>query len=139
MAATTYMNNFLVQESISLMFVALGLAIIGFGYARLKTKESFQMHRWVMSGAIILTFASILFVMVPSLYFYYVTPSIDFFSNFSILQIIHSVLGIPALALSVLYLFNHLPQPTKRWMRITAALWIAGIVLGAVVYYTMPS
>lgn len=132
------MNSFLVQESISLMFVALGLAIIGFGYARLKTKESMQMHRWVMCGAVILTIASILFVMVPSLFIYY-TPGTDFFSNFSVLQIVHSILGIPTLALSMLFVFNRLPQPTKRWMRITAALWIVGIVLGAVVYYTMPS
>jgi uncharacterized membrane protein YozB (DUF420 family) len=138
MATTSYLNSFLVQESISLMFVALGLAIVGFGYARIKTKESFQMHRWAMSGAIILTIASTLFVMVPSFYIYYITPSIDLFSNFSVLQVVHSVLGIPTLALSVMYLFNRLPRPTKHWMRVTAALWIVGIVLGAVVYYTMP-
>ena len=134
-----YMNSFLVQESISLMFVALGLAILGIGYARLKSKESLQLHRWVMSGAIILTLVSIFFVMFPSLIIYYIAPSISFFSSFSILQLIHSAIGVPPVILTVMYLFNDLPQPTKKWMKITAVLWILSIVLGAVVYYTMPS
>ncbi len=121
------------------MFVALGLAIVGFGYGRLKSKEGLQMHRWIMSGAVILTIVATLLVMVPSLYLYYLVPEVDVFSGFSILQIIHSIAGIPTLILSILFVFNRLPQPTKTWMRITAALWILGIVLGAVVYYTMPS
>ena len=62
-----YLNPFLVQESITLMFVALGLAIIGIGYARIKTKEFFQLHRWIMSGATVSN------------------PGIDFFCNGSIL------------------------------------------------------
>jgi len=134
-----YMNSFLVQESIALMFVALGLAIIGLGYARIGSKEFLQLHRWVMSGAIILTLVSIFFVMLPSFYIYYITPSNNASSSFSILQIIHSALGVPPVTLTVMYLFNDLPQPTKKWMKITAILWIISIVLGAVVYYTMPS
>jgi uncharacterized membrane protein YozB (DUF420 family) len=134
-----YLNSFLVQESIALMFVALGIAIIGIGYARLKSKEFLQLHRWVMSGAIILTLVSIFFVMIPSFYIYYITPSSSASSSFSILQIVHSALGIPPVTLTVIYLFNDLPQPTKKWMKITAILWIISIVLGAVVYYTMPS
>ena len=134
-----YMNSFLVQESISLMFVALGLAIVGIGYARLKSKEALQMHRWVMSGAIVLSLISMAFVMLPSLVIYYINPSVGFFSGFSILQIAHSVEGVPAVILSVMYLFNDLPQPTKKWMQITAILWLISIALGALVYYTMPS
>ena len=134
-----YMNSFLVQESISLMFVALGLSIIGIGYARLKSKEALQMHRWIMGGAIVLSLISMFFVMIPSLFLYYINPVDSFFSGFSILQIVHSVEGVPAIVLSVMYLFNDLPQPTKKWMRITAVLWLIGIALGAVVYYTMPS
>jgi len=121
------------------MFVALGLAIIGIGYARLKSKESLQLHRWVMGGATILTLISIFFVMFPALFIYYITPSNSFFSSFSILQIIHSVIGVPPVALTAMYLFNDLPQPTKKWMRITVALWLISIVLGAFVYYIMPS
>ncbi len=92
-----------------------------------------------MSGAIILTLVSIFFVMFPSFYIYYVTPSNNVSSSFSTLQIVHSALGVPPITLTVMYLFNDLPQPTKKWMKITAILWIMSIVLGAVVYYTMPS
>jgi len=66
------MNSYLAQESIALMFVALGLAIIGIGYARLKTPESLKLHRWMMSGAVILSLTSIFLVMFLSLYFCYV-------------------------------------------------------------------
>ena len=134
-----YMNNFLVQESIALMFVALGLTILGIGYARIKNKESLQLHRWVMGGATVLTLVSIFFVMFPSLIIYYIAPSVSFFSSFSILQIVHSTIGVPPVILTVMYLFNDLPQPTKKWMRITVALWLISIVLGAFVYYIMPS
>ena len=137
MGSFNYMNSYLVQESIALMFVALGLAIIGMGYARIKTKESFQLHRWIMSGAIILSLISIFFVMFPSLYIYY-TGGYSVTSGFSVLQIIHSIEGLPAVVLSVMYLFNDLPHPTKKWMRITAVLWLISIALGAAVYYTMP-
>ena len=138
-STSSYLNPFLVQESITLMFVALGLAIIGLGYARLKAKEFLQLHRWVMSGAIILTLVSIFFVMFPSLYVYYITPSNIVSSPFSILQIIHSAIGVPPVTLTVMYLFNDLPQPTKKWMKITAILWLVSIALGAAVYYAMPS
>jgi uncharacterized membrane protein YozB (DUF420 family) len=138
-STSSYLNPFLVQESITLMFVALGLAIIGIGYARLKAKEFLQLHRWVMSGAIILTIVSIFFVMFPSFYIYYITPSNIVSSSFSILQIIHSAIGVPPVTLTVMYLFNDLPQPTKKWMKITAILWLVSIALGAAVYYAMPS
>ena len=106
---------------------------------RIKNKEFLQLHRWIMSGAIILTLVAIFFVMFPSLYIYYISPSNIVSSPFSILQIIHSAIGVPPAILTVMYLFNDLPQPTKKWMKITATLWIVSIVLGAVVYYTMPS
>lgn len=134
-----YLNSFLLQESISLMFVALGLVILGIGYARLRSKESLQLHRWVMGGATVLTLVSIFFVMFPALIIYYIAPSISFFSSFSILQIVHSAIGVPPVILTVMYLFNDLPKPTKKWMKITAILWLVSIALGAVVFYTMPS
>ena len=134
-----YLTPSLVQESISLMFVALGLAILGIGYARLRSKESLQLHRWVMGGATVLTLASIFFVMFPALIIYYIAPSVSFFSSFSILQIVHSAIGVPPVILTVMYLFNDLPQPTKKWMKITAILWLVSIMLGAIIYYTMPS
>ena len=136
---SNYLNAFLQQESLTMMLVALGLAIIGIGYARIKTKESFLLHRWVMSGAVFLNLISIFVVMFPSLFIYYIDPSNSITSQFSTLQIVHMAIGFPAVILSVMYVFNDLPQPTKKWMTITAILWLASIALGAVVYYTMPS
>lgn len=134
-----YMNSFLVQESIAIMFVALGLSILGIIYGRIKTKEFFHLHRWTMSGAVILTSVAIFFVMFPSFAIYYITPLVDVFSGFSILQIFHFIIGIPTMILATTYLFNDLPKFTKKWMRITIILWIVSMVSGAIIYYSMPS
>jgi hypothetical protein len=68
----------------------------------------------MMSGAVILSLILIFFVMFPSLYLYYSNPSYSTTSGFSILQIIRSVAGFPAAILSLMYLFNDLPQPTGK-------------------------
>ncbi len=136
---SNYMNSFLVQESIALMFVSLGLVIIGMGYGKNKSKDSLQLHRWIMNGATILTLTAIFFVMLPAFYIYYVNPANSFSSGFSILQMAHSLIGLPAVVLSAMYLLNDLPKPTKKWMRINAVLWIISIASGAIIYYSMPS
>jgi hypothetical protein len=48
------MNPLLEQESLTLVFVALGLGIIGMAFGRIKTKDSLHLHRWTMTGAIAL-------------------------------------------------------------------------------------
>jgi uncharacterized membrane protein YozB (DUF420 family) len=138
-AGFPYLNAYLQQESLTMMLVALGLAIIGIGYARLQNKEGLQLHRWIMSGAVFLNLISIFVVMLPSLFIYYINPNTAISSSFSALQIVHMAIGFPAVVLSVMYVFNDLPQPTKKWMLATAMLWFFSIALGAVVYYTMPS
>jgi uncharacterized membrane protein YozB (DUF420 family) len=130
---------YLEQESLALMFVALGLAIAGIGYAKIKTKESFLFHRWSMSGAVFLNLISIFVVMFPSLFIYYISPTDSVISSFSMLQIVHVAIGCPAVILSVMYVFNDLPKPTQKWMKTTAILWLLSIALGAMVYYTMPN
>ena len=139
MTSTSFLNPFLQQESLGLMFVALGLAIIGMGYGRLRSKESLVMHRWIMSGAIILNLASILLVMLPSMFQYYTNLNVNYASTFSVLQVVHAIVGGPTVTLTMLFLFKDLPQPTARWMQITAVLWVLSVVVGAAVYYTMPS
>ncbi len=121
------------------MFVALGLAIIGMAYGRIKTKEFVKLHRWIMGGSVVLVLVAIFFVMIPSIYLYYITPGNSYTSTFSVLQIVHSILGAPAIVLGVMYLFNDLPQATKKWMRVAIVFWLVSIALGAVVYYAMPS
>jgi uncharacterized membrane protein YozB (DUF420 family) len=127
------------QESLMLIFVALGLGIVGMAYGKIKNKDSFQMHRWIMTGAVALNLIAILVVMLPSLVFFYIDPNVTATSPFSILQIIHSAVGFPAFTLALIFAFNDLPKNTKKWMIITAVLWLTSIALGAVVYFTMPN
>lgn len=127
------------QESLMLIFVALGLGIVGMAFGRIKTKDSFQMHRWIMTGAVALNLIAILLVMLPSLVFFYINPDMNTSSSFSIVQIIHSIVGFPAFTMALIFAFNDLPKNTKKWMIITAVLWLTSIALGAVVYFTMPN
>ena len=132
-------NSFLEQESLTLIFVALGIGIIGMAYGKIKNKDSLQMHRWIMTGAVTLNLIAIFVVMIPSIFIYFINPSTNVISSFSILQIIHGAIGFPAIALTVTFAFNDLPKKTKKWMIITSILWLSSIVLGAIVYFTMPS
>ena len=129
----------LAQESLMLIFVALGLGIIGFAFGKIKNKDSFQLHRWIMTGAVGLTLIGIMVVMLPSLVFVYINPNMNVTSTFSIIQIVHSIIGFPAMALTLIFAFNDLPKNTKKWMVITTVLWLTSIALGAVVYFTMPN
>ncbi len=138
-SASMVVPPLLQQESLILVFVALGLGIIGMGFGRIKNKDFFQMHRWIMTGAIALNFIAILVVMLPSLVFFYIAPNVTAASPFSILQIIHAVVGFPAFTMAMIFSFNDLPKQTKKWMIITAILWLTSIALGAVVYFTMPN
>jgi uncharacterized membrane protein YozB (DUF420 family) len=127
------------QESLMLIFVALGIGIVGMAFGRIKNKDSFQMHRWIMTGAVTLNLIAIIVVMLPSLVFYYIDPDVTVTSTFSILQIIHGIIGLPAFVSALIFAFNDLPKNTKKWMTITAILWVTSIALGAIVYFTMPN
>ncbi len=130
-------NALLQQESLTLNFVALGLGIIGMAYGRFKGRDGLLLHRWIMTGAILLNVVSIFVVMLPSMYNFYINPSMDFLSSFSFTQIIHGIVAFPAVTMAVIFAFNDLPTQTKKWMRITAVFWVASIVLGGIVYFTM--
>lgn len=127
------------QESLTLVFVALGLGIIGMAFGKIKNKDSLQLHRWIMTGAVALNLISIFVVMFPSLVIFYINPSVNTSSSFSILQVIHSVVGFPAVTMALIFAFNDLPKNTKKWMVATAILWVTSIALGAIVYFTMPN
>ena len=92
-----------------------------------EAKKALQLHRWIMSGAVFLNLISIFVVMLPSLFIYYIDPSNSVSSPFSTLQIVHMAVGFPAVVLSVMYVFNDFPQPTKKWMLITATLWLFSV------------
>lgn len=93
-----------------------------------------------MTSVIIMNIMSIFVVMFPSLISFYSDPVIpSMYSSFSNLQIIHSIVGIPTMTLGLSYAFNRLPKSTKMWMRVTTIIWLTSIILGAIVYFTIPN
>ncbi len=132
-------NAFLQQESLTLNFVALGIGILGMSLGRFKGKDYLWLHRWAMTGATVLNLVAVLSVMLPSMFNFYINPVVNMISFFSILQIIHGIIAWPAVTLSVIFAFNDLPSRTKKWMRITAVFWVTSIILGGIVYFTMPN
>jgi uncharacterized membrane protein YozB (DUF420 family) len=120
------------EASLILMFVALGFGIVGISLA-----DSFKLHRLIMTGAVVLNLIAIFVLMFPSIFLYYINLNNSVSSPLSALQIIHAAVGFPAVTLSLMYVFNDLPQPTRRWMITTAALWVVNIALGVLVYLTI--
>lgn len=126
------------QLTLTLMFVVLGIILIGIGFGFIaKNRESLLQHRWSMTVAIILASVAIFLVMVPSAFNFYIDPDLELISNISITTLAHGIIGVPAIVIGVIYAFGDLPQKIKRWMRWTAALWIISLVLGVVVFLQM--
>jgi uncharacterized membrane protein YozB (DUF420 family) len=126
------------QATLSLMFVVLGMILIGISLGIVtKTKEKLLQHRWVLSAAIALTLGAIFFVMIPAAFSFYIDPDLEFFSAISFTTLIHGVIGVPAITTALIYAFGDLPQHVRKWMRITAVLWIADLGLGVVLFVQM--
>lgn len=126
------------QTTLTLMFVVLGLLLIGitFGFVE-KTKEKLLQHRWILSVAIALTLGAIFLVMVSAAFTFYIDPDVEFFSGLSLTTISHGVIGVFAVTTALIYAFGDLPQNVKKWMRITALLWVADLGLGVLLFIQM--
>jgi uncharacterized membrane protein YozB (DUF420 family) len=128
------------QLAITVMFVVLGVILIGVGYGRFaKTKESLLQHRWTLTVAIILSLSVIMLVMVPAAFRFYIDPDLVFFEPMSIVTLIHGAVGVPAVVTGLIYVFSDLPANVKKWMRIAAALWVTSMILGVVLFLQMLS
>jgi uncharacterized membrane protein YozB (DUF420 family) len=126
------------QATLTLMFVVLGILLIGIGFGFLaKSKESLLQHRWSMTVAIILASVAIFLVMVPSAFNFYIDPDLNLFSSLSIVTLIHGAIGVPAIVIGVIYAFGDLPQKIKRWMRWAAGFWVVSLMLGVIVFLEM--
>ena len=126
------------QATLSLMFVVLGMVLIGIGLGYItKTQEKLLQHRWVLSAAIALTLGAVFLVMIPAAFTFYIDPDLEFFSGLSFTTLIHGILGVPAVTTALIYAFGDLPQNVKKWMRITAVFWIADVGLGVVLFVQM--
>jgi uncharacterized membrane protein YozB (DUF420 family) len=123
------------QTVLTLMFVVLGIVIMGVGFGYIgKNKEALLQHRWTLTAALVLTLAPTFLVMVPTLFRFYTDPDVMVFSSISITQMVHTPVAIPALGTAIIYAFGKLPKNVKKSMRWTAALWVASIVIGVVLF-----
>lgn len=128
------------QLVLTLMFVVLGLLMVGIGFGFLmKSKEGLLEHRWILSVSVALTLGAVFFVMLPTAFRFYADPDVEVFSSLSITTIIHAIIGFPALVTAIIYAFGDLPQKARKWMRITAALWLAALAFGIVLFLQMMS
>ncbi len=92
-----------------------------------------------MTGASLLNLVGVFVVMLPSGFNFYINPNVNMLSSFSFLQILHGIVGFPAITMAMIFAFSDLPKQTKKWMRVVAVLWVTSIVLGGLVYFTMPN
>jgi uncharacterized membrane protein YozB (DUF420 family) len=76
--------------------------------------------------------------MLPSLVRYYGDTDVEFFSSLSGVTLLHAVVGAPAIIMATYYAFGILPKKNvKKWMRWTAALWIASFAIGIFLFLQM--
>jgi uncharacterized membrane protein YozB (DUF420 family) len=127
------------QTNLSAMLVSLGIFLVGIGFGYVtKNKESLLQHRFVLSSAVALTLSAIFFVMLPSIVRYYGDTDVEFFSSLSAVTILHAIVGAPAIIMATYYAFAILPKKNlKKWMRWTAALWIASFAIGIFLFLQM--
>ncbi len=123
------------QVALAVMFVVLGTLLLGVGFGVVsKSKESLLQHRWILTIAVVMALAAVILVMAPSTFVFYIDPNLQFFSVFSTTILVHAIVGFPATVSALIYVFGDLPQNVKKWMRISAGLWLTAILLGAFVF-----
>jgi uncharacterized membrane protein YozB (DUF420 family) len=126
------------QTVLTFMLVVFGILLVGFGFGKAaKDKTALMQHRYILSVVLGLTLIPVAFVMVPTIYRFYSDSDVIVLSSISITQIFHAVVSVPALATAALYAFGKLPAGTKKAMRWTAALWIASVGLGVLMFLQM--
>jgi uncharacterized membrane protein YozB (DUF420 family) len=138
MAATMTQTIDLILE-IGILVMTIG------GYMAFRAKR-YNWHGQLMALGFAMILVSFLLVMVPSLLMNYMTfldPATGVFDAASIVHIPFGILGLGLGALLVIkwarndYNVNNMKAP---WlMRATMVSWVANVVLGAAIYFTMPS
>jgi uncharacterized membrane protein YozB (DUF420 family) len=126
-----------------LQFGILLMTVIGFLSFK---KKKLQWHAELMTIAFAMILVSFLLVMLPSLVMSYMTfgnPSSVVFDVSSIIHIPFGIIGLGLGAYLVIrwarndYIVNNMKA--KFLMRATMVSWIANVLIGAVIYFTMPS
>lgn len=85
------------QTVMSVMFVSLGIFLMGIGFGYLtKNRESLLQHRWVLSAVVALSLGAIFFGMLPSFIRYYGDPDVEFYSALSGTTLLHAIISTPS-------------------------------------------
>lgn len=126
-----------------LQFAILAMVIIGFVYTR---KKKYHWHGTLMAVGFSMILVSFLLVMVPSLVMNYMTFTDPNAIVFDASSIVHIPFGITGLFLGAYLVykwarndFKPNNMKGKLLMRATAASWAANVIIGAVIFFTMPS
>jgi hypothetical protein len=128
------------QATLSAMLVVFAILVMGFGFGRIsKSQESLKQHRWMLTSAVVLSLVAIFAVMIPAAFRFYIDPDPQFFEALSLNTLVHASLGTVAVVSAVVYVFGDLPVNVKRWMRVTAVLWVAALGLGVLLFLQMLS
>jgi uncharacterized membrane protein YozB (DUF420 family) len=126
------------QMTLTIILVAFGVLLIGIGFPRIsKTKQSLLQHRWTLTIAVALTLVAVFLVMLPSAFTFLIDPNVNLLSTLSIITLIHAAIGVPAATMALIYVFGDMPVNVRMWMRITAALWVATMAVGIVLFLRM--
>ncbi len=126
------------QTVLTLMFAVLGIMLVGIGFGYVvKNKEALRQHRFTLTTVLILTLIPLFSVMVPTLIRFYTDPDVMVFSSISITQMVHTAVAIPALVTAGFYALGKMPGDVKKGMRWTAALWVASMILGTLMFLQM--
>ena len=129
--------------NLAIEIAILSMAVIGYVAFR---RKRFLWHGQLMALGYAMLVVSFLLVMVPSLGMTYTTfldPSTVVFDAASILHIPFGILGLFLGGYFVVRWARNdykLAKMKSTWlMRATMVSWIGNVLLGAVIYFTMPS
>ncbi len=122
-----------VSSDLNLLLQIIVLTALIFGVT-LCVKKRFIAHSRIMTAAVILNAAGLIFVMAPSLFIYLTSPlEIISFSFFS--TSLHVLIGVSALATGIAFILNKKPTNVRSWMRLSFLLWVTGFILGFLIYF----
>ncbi len=121
-----------VSSNLNLLLQIIVLIALIFG-AISGIKKRLITHSRIMTAAVILNAAGLIFVMAPSLFIYLTSPHEIFsFSTFS--TSLHVLIGISAIATGMAFVLNKKPLNVRLWMRLSLLFWVTSFILGFLVY-----
>lgn len=128
---------------LTVQITVLVLVIMAYGMFR---RKNFLWHAQVMTIAFVVILTSFLLIMVQSFVITFQTFTTSGTVGFDVASLAHVPFGAAGLILGGYLVvrwarnnFSLQNMKAPRLMRATLVLWVVNIVLGAVIFFTMPS